>query len=436
MTDGSAILYLGRVPSIAVHDAVFSGISRYAAMRGWTAESVDYRVAHGKGLSVILAEKRPVGCIVECSNGPPDLPPAAFGRVPAVFMNCLSVPRGRRISRVAVDNGRVAAAAFRELSSGNPDGFAAVGLSDSAMPDGIWSNARVAAFRALCRKERRRCLCLVDWGRGGDEPDARLREWIAELPPRTAVFAVNDATAASIARAAKAAGRSIPRDLTLVGVDNDSALCETVSPSLSSIPMEFESGGFLAARLLGEMMDIVHKSPSGNCSQIANGKSGVPGKRSRPVAADLRTARNLRLSLMDNCEQLSIVNNAIAYGPLLVIRRRSTGGRGRREPWVLDAVEAIRREACDGLTAATLAKRFRCSRWLLEKRFREATGHSILDEIQHVRFQQVEALLSGTDTAIDAIAGMCGFGSEIELRHLFRRRTGMSMREWRKRRRR
>ncbi|MBR3086391.1 MAG: substrate-binding domain-containing protein [Kiritimatiellae bacterium] len=409
------ILYLGHISGIAVHDAVFSGISRYAAMRGWTAESVNYRVAHGKGLSVILAEKRPVGCIVECSNGPPDLPPAAFGRVPAVFMNCLSVPRGRRIARVAVDNGSVAAAAFRELSSGNPDGFAAVGLSDSAMPDGIWSNARVAAFRALCRKERRRCLCLVDWGRGGDEPDARLREWIAELPPRTAVFAVNDATAASIARAAKAAGRSIPRDLTLVGVDNDSALCETVSPSLSSIPMDFESGGFLAARLLGEMMGAKKAAEQSLATKDTKKEKDIGN--SVPFVAKNSTV-------------------TISYGPLLVIRRRSTGGRGRREPWVLDAVEAIRREACDGLTAAALAKRFRCSRWLLEKRFREATGHSILDEIQHVRFQQVEALLSGTDTAIDAIAGMCGFGSEIELRHLFRRRTGMSMREWRKRRRR
>ncbi len=435
MGEKGKILYLSHDTRVAVHNAVFAGISRYAAMRGWTAESVNYRLSHGRSLSELLAEKRPVGCIVECSNGPPDLPPAAFGRVPAVFMNCLSAPRGRRIARVAVDNGSVAAAAFRELSSGNPDGFAAVGLADSAMPDGIWSNARVAAFRALCRKERRHCLCLVDWGGGGDEPDARLREWIAKLPPRTAVFAVNDATAASIARAAKAAGRSIPRDLTLVGVDNDAALCEAASPPLSSIPMDFENGGFLATRLLGEMMDIVHKSPSGNCSQIANGKSGVPGKRSRPVAADLRTARNLRLSLMDNCEQLSIVNNAIAYGPLLVIRRRSTGGRGRREPWVIDAVETIRREACGGLTAAALAKRFRCSRWLLEKRFREAMGHSILDEIQHVRLQRVQTLLEHTQTAIGAIAGLCGFGSEIELRHLFRRRTGMSMREWRKRRR-
>ncbi len=127
--------------------------------------------------------------------------------------------------------------------------------------------------------------------------------------------------------------------------------------------------------------------------------------------------------------------DTVLYGPLLVIRRRSTGGRGRREPWVLDAVEAIRREACGGLTAAALAKRFRCSRWLLEKRFREAMGHSILDEIQHVRLQRVQTLLEHTQTAIGAIAGLCGFGSEIELRHLFRRRTGMSMREWRKRRR-
>lgn len=436
MEEKGKILYLSHDMWVAVHNAVFAGISRYAAMRGWTAESVNYRLSHDRSLVEILAEKRPIGCIVECSNGPPDLPPAAFGRIPAVFMNCLSVPRGRRIVRVAVDNGSVAAAAFRELSAGNPDGFAAVGLADPAMPDGIWSNARVAAFRTLCRKARKHCLCLVDWGGGGDEPDARLREWIAALPPRTAVFAVNDATAASIARAAKAAGRSIPRDLTLVGVDNDSALCETASPPLSSIPMDFENGGFLAARTLAERM-------------LHPGSAGFqPADTARPEAAPPRAAGKMpalpgvfqpamggAASRRANAHSKHGVDTVL-YGPLLVIRRRSTGGRGRREPWVLDAVEAIRREACGGLTAAALAKRFRCSRWLLEKRFREAMGHSILDEIQHVRLQRVQTLLEHTQTAIDAIAGMCGFGSEIELRHLFRRRTGMSMREWRKRRRR
>ena len=66
-------------------------------------------------------------------------------------------------------------------------------------------------------------------------------------------------------------------------------------------------------------------------------------------------------------------------------------------------------------------------------RFRESMGRSILDEIMHVRLEKVETLLSRTDTAIGAIAGLCGFGSEVELRQIFRARTGMSLREWRRR---
>ncbi|MBQ7190068.1 MAG: helix-turn-helix transcriptional regulator, partial [Kiritimatiellae bacterium] len=124
---------------------------------------------------------------------------------------------------------------------------------------------------------------------------------------------------------------------------------------------------------------------------------------------------------------------AATIGPLLVVRRESTGGSGRREPYITRAVEIIRREACEGLTAAGLAARMPGSRRLLEMRFREAMGHSILDEIMHVRLEKVETLLAGTDTAIGAIADFCGFGSEVELRQLFRARTGMSMREWRKR---
>ncbi|MBR0056595.1 MAG: substrate-binding domain-containing protein, partial [Kiritimatiellae bacterium] len=341
---------MSRILWVSVHDAVFAGIRRYAALRGWEAESVEYCATHGVPLSEILEARRPVGCIVECSNGPPDLPPRLFGRMPVVFSNCVSAPRGRNIARTAIDNGTVAAAAFRELSAGRPGCFAAVGLGEPSRTDRVWASARVAAFRALCRKERRRCLCLADWGCDASLPDARLREWIAALPPRTAVFAVNDATAAEVAAAARVVGRPIPYDLTLVGVDNDAAICEASSPPISSIPLDFEGEGFLAARMLGSIL------ATKNTKKHKDFVNSVPF-----------VAKNAEV--------------AFAIGPLLVVRRKSTGGRGRREPWVLDAVEAIRREACDGLTAAALAKRFRCSRWLLEKRFREATGHSILDEI-------------------------------------------------------
>ena len=101
--------------------------------------------------------------------------------------------------------------------------------------------------------------------------------------------------------------------------------------------------------------------------------------------------------------------------PLLAVRRRSTGVSARREKFVLEAVEMIRREACDGLTPMALAKRFRCSRTLFNLRFREATGHSVLDEIRHVRLEKALALLAGTDTPIGAVADFCGFGSGVEL---------------------
>ena len=96
----------------------------------------------------------------------------------------------------------------------------------------------------------------------------------------------------------------------------------------------------------------------------------------------------------------------------------------------------IRREACDGLTAAQLAARFAGTRRLFDLRFREATGHSVLDEILHVRLERAFTLLAETDTAIGAIYAFCGFRSDRALDSLFRARFGMSLREWRKRNRR
>ena len=126
------------------------------------------------------------------------------------------------------------------------------------------------------------------------------------------------------------------------------------------------------------------------------------------------------------------MNNSIpTFGPLLVVRRKSTRGRGRREPFVLQAVETIRREACDGLTAAELIQRSRVSKSLFNLRFREAVGHSARDEIEHVRLERVFTLLAETNTPLGIVSDMCGFGSEVELRQIFRKRVRTSMGEWR-----
>ena len=201
---------------------------------------------------------------------------------------------------------------------------------------------------------------------------------------------MSDETAVLVARAARIAGRSIPNSLTLLSVDNFANLCEKADPPISSIRLDFERQGFVAA------------------------KAAVEGWRAE---RGVRAGRD----------------PDTAIKPLMVVRRKSTGGRGRNEKFVLRAVETIRREACDGLTAAALAARFPCSRRLFEIRFREATGHSVLDDILYVRLEKACALLSRTDTAVSAVPALCGFSCNRTLDAIFRSRFGLSMRDWRKR---
>ena len=364
------------------------GIRRYAKAHGWEVDVESGRDATPDSLPEILARCRPVGCIAECWAGCVHLPPRLFGALPVVHFDPPETAEFRNAATVECDNAAVAAVAFRELSAGLPPSYAVMPFAHPHR----WALERVEAFRALCRENGCPCLVFPDSpeSEAADGRAARLASWAARLPPHCAIFAVSDLAANEIAGALAAAGRPVPRTAMLVGAD---AAVDRTSPSdrpaISSVKIDFELAGFLAARLLAEKIE----SPSAGASPSSG---------------------------------------AATFGPLLVERRQTTSGRGRREPHILRAVEMIRREACDGLTAAALAARFRVSRAHFERRFREATGHSVLDEILHVRMENAEILLARRDIAIGTIYFRCGFATGRELRSLFLSRMRVSMRKWRK----
>ena len=60
------------------------------------------------------------------------------------------------------------------------------------------------------------------------------------------------------------------------------------------------------------------------------------------------------------------------------------------------------------------------SRRLCEMRFREATGHSILDEIQSVRIERARELLLDGRRTVRAVANMCGYASVAAFRKVCR----------------
>ena len=59
-------------------------------------------------------------------------------------------------------------------------------------------------------------------------------------------------------------------------------------------------------------------------------------------------------------------------------------------------------------------------------------GHSILDEIRHVRLEKVQTLLARPEMPVTAIADFCGFRTHLALHRFFVAATGLTMSEWRR----
>ncbi len=348
------------------------GIRRYAQALGIEVSTLGRNDCGIEEVSSSLARLRPAGCIVE----PPFLHPRFFRKFPTVFFDVPHMPKWRGVSAgVRCDEAAVAEAAYRELAAGVPPVFAVV---SRWMFFHTWPAERIDAFLECCRKDGRECLVLD--GKRGESEEAfrtRLGAWVTTLPRRCAIFAVNDCIAVDVAEALSAAHRFMPHDATLVGANAADPSDSAARNGISSVTIDFELSGYLAAKALLE----------GGGGEI--------------------------------------------FGPLLVERRKSTRGRGRRAAFVMEAVDMIRREACDGLTAANVIKRSGVTKSLFTLRFREAMGHSVRAEIEQVRLARVLTLLAETDTPLGVVADMCGFGSEVELRQIFRKRVRTSMKEWR-----
>lgn len=213
-----------------------------------------------------------------------------------------------------------------------------------------------------------------------------LAEWLIPLSKPVAVFAATDMRARDTLLACREAGLDVPREVAILGADDNEFICRHVFPNLSSVAMDFASLGKTAAEELWRLME---------------------GKRPR----------------CRDCE-MPIVG---------VTARASTAPSSIGGPLVNAALGWIEAHACEGATVADVAKAVRTSRPLLDLRFRELRCGTVLGALQERRLREVCRLLRETDDSIEAICDEAGFSDTSGLRRLFRSRFGCSMREWRKR---
>ena len=364
------------------------GILRFAAThRRW---EVQFAGAHPSNESLEhFADWRPDALVIDssCHDIPPKELSDISGRA-AVFVNTNAPHRWRKpYAQLTTDERMLAVEAASLFRRKGLSHFAFVGSPKSER----WSEARKRFFRAA----------LKDMGFAlnvfSPAPSAKswrtcvmeLAGWLASLPKPCGVWAAFDQRAKHVLDACRLAGLNVPSQIQVLGVDNETYICEQTVPSLSSIMPDFENGGFLAAEFL---------------DGVLHGGTG---------ATETGRRATLHFAFKGAVERLSTAD---------------VNGTARR---VAAAREFIRQHATSGIDVPHVAAVLGVSVRLLQRDYRTVTGRTVLEDIQDQKLEHVKEMLRKTTMPIDAIGPFCDFKSPAHLKTLFKKRFGTTMSAYR-----
>jgi len=348
-----------------------AGILRYAsAIRDWRLWLFD-PLSHISCGSV-LPQRRVDGVIA--GDDIEALPESILPGNRHALVSVSGENRRRDVSTVLCDNAEVARGAALFFLARKFRNFAFV---ESPRRESV-SEERLNAFADAIRP-----ACDSFSAKSADDPG--FTEWLKRLPRPCALFAANDRFAKVAADTCRISGIHVPEEIAIIGVDDEEMICNFTSPTLTSIRPAFENGGYMAAKLLDELM---------------RGK--------------MRKARRLR------------------YGVDGIIERDSTAisTTAISAPSALEAF--IRQHATTDITPESAARAVGHDTARIKRAYREAYGRTVCRGIQEARLKEVQKLLKNTRIPVDQVGTMCGFGNGLYLKALFKRRFGMTMREYRK----
>ena len=274
------------------------------------------------------------------------------------------------------------AAAEHLMSRGRFNSF--VCLIDE--PQYIYPSLREAAFRNRLESEGFSVKTVsISEDNRREWTSAEIQGVLSQLPRPIGVFAVRDRAALLVYDACRRLGFSIPKEVAVIGVDNDEIICETQVVTLSSIRPNHEGVGFNAAQELGRLL------------------RGGKGR-------DLPDANSVRE----------------------IVMRASTRIVPPTALLVANAQEFIQRRAGGRLPVNDIAAHLGVSRRLLDLRFRQICGESVLDAITRARIGFAKRRLSAKGKTISEIAAECGWSSCAAFTRFFQANAGATPREWRR----
>ena len=201
-----------------------------------------------------------------------------------------------------------------------------------------------------------------------------------------AVFCCHDVPACDLIEACANLDLRVPEEVAILGVDNDRFECEMAHPTLSSIALPTREIGRTAAALLDQEM----KSADGSV-----------GTKPRLIS------------------------------PTHVVARRSTDMHAVSDASVQRALTFLKERSSEDISVNDVAEAAGLSRRQLERRFRDAMGRTVLNEIHRLRVERALKLLAESNMKIDTIAYRVGFSGARQMADVFRKLLGKAPSQFR-----
>ena len=211
-----------------------------------------------------------------------------------------------------------------------------------------------------------------------------LARWLKELPKPIGIMACDDNQGNNLIEACNSAGIKIPQEVSILGVDNDELLCNLSIPTLSTIAIDIEGGGYKVAELIESMV-------------------GAPEEKHEDV---------------------------ILY-PTKIIHRISTAAYATGDIEIQKAVMFIHQNIRKKISVDDVVEQVALSRRLLEIRFKEVTGQSIYQYIFQLRLKTFAELMLESSEPIINIALSIGESDAKSISKKFKAVYGCSPNEYR-----
>lgn len=290
------------------------------------------------------------------------------------------------VSSVTIDNQLLGEMAAKHLLSRGFSNYAYYGLEEVD-----YSRQRLRGFQSHLGADKHQVnifLAQPTFGSFAMHWHSQHRElitWLESLPKPTALFAVSDYRARQALDACFECGLRVPQDIAVLGVDNEEIICQHVTPQLSSIARNDRLEGYQVATVLDQLI-----------------KGQAKEKH-------------------------------ISIPPLGIVERASTEIIAAPDPRVREAVEYILKHLDEPFGVPDLTAELGVSRRWLEYTFRDAVGESPYQYIRRQRLELGRRLLAEDPKArVYQVASRTGFGSAKRFMTAFRKRYGLSPREYRR----